>query len=61
MLIINELLSRTRQSRIKLKKTEHAADVDTPDLATKKDFIALKAEVNKLYINKLVNVPIKIT
>ena len=27
------------------------------DLAVKKDFIALKAEVNKLDIDKLVNVP----
>ena len=32
---------------------EHA----TSDLAAKKDFIGLKAEVNKLDINKLTNVP----
>ena len=31
--------------------------VVTSDLAAKKDFIALKAEVDKLHINKLVNVP----
>ena len=31
--------------------------VDTSDLASKKDFTALKAEVDKLDINKLANVP----
>ena len=31
--------------------------VDTSDLAAEKDFIALKTEVNKLDINKLVNIP----
>ena len=40
-----------------LKKLEYATDVDTPDLAAKKGFIALKAELDKLYINVLVNVP----
>ena len=30
---------------------------DTSDLAAKKDFIALNAEVDKLDINKLINVP----
>ena len=38
------------------KALDHAADVDTSDLAAKKDFIALKAEVDKLDISKLVNV-----
>ena len=38
-------------------KLEHATGVDTSDLATKNDYIALKAEVDKLDINKLVNVP----
>ena len=38
------------------KELDHATGVDTSDLAAKKDFIALKAEVDKLYINKLVNV-----
>ena len=35
-------------------KTEldHATGVDTCDLAAKKDFIALKEGVHKLYINK---------
>ena len=33
----------------------HATDVDTPDLPTKKDFISLKAEVDKIDSNKLVN------
>ena len=40
------------------KKLEHATSVDTSNLAAKNDFIALKAEVDKLDINKLVNVPI---
>ena len=39
------------------KELEHATGVDTSDLAAKKYFIALKAEVDKLDINKLVNVP----
>ena len=39
------------------KELDHATGVDTSDLAAKKDFIALKAEVDKLDINKLVNVP----
>ena len=39
------------------KELEHASGVDTSDLDAKKDFIALKAEVDKLNINKLVNVP----
>ena len=34
----------------------HATVVDTSYLAAKKDFIALKADVNKVDINKLVNV-----
>ena len=34
---------------------DHATGIDTSDLAAKKDFIALKAEVNKLGIAKLVN------
>ena len=40
-------------------KTEldHATDVGTSYLAAKKDFIALKAEIDKLDINKFVNVP----
>ena len=39
------------------KELEHATGVDTSDSAAKKDFIALKAEVDKLGINKLVNAP----
>ena len=35
---------------------KHATGVETFDLAVK-DFVALKAEVDKLDINKLVNVP----
>ena len=34
----------------------HATVVDTSYLAAKKDFIALKADVNRVDINKLVNV-----
>ena len=33
------------------KKLEHITDVNTSDLAAKKDFLALKAEVHKLGIN----------
>ena len=39
------------------KELDHATDIHTSDLAPKKDFIALKAEVDKLDISKLVNVP----
>ena len=39
------------------KELDHATGVNTSDLAGKKDFIALKAGVVKLNINKLVNVP----
>ena len=35
----------------------HAIGIDTSDLAAKKEFIALEVEVDKLDINKLVNVP----
>ena len=38
------------------KELKHATGVETFDLAVK-DFVALKAEVDKLDINKLVNVP----
>ena len=36
------------------KELIHAIGFETSDLAAKKDFIALKAEVDKLDINKLV-------
>ena len=39
------------------KELEHTTVVDTSDLDDKKDLIAFKAEVNKLGISKLVNVP----
>ena len=39
------------------KKLEHATGIDTSDLTAKKDFIALKAEVDKQDLNKLTNVP----
>ena len=38
------------------KELHNATGVDTSNLAVKRDFIALKAEVDKLDINKLVNV-----
>ena len=38
------------------KELNHTKGNDTSGLAVKKDFIALKAEVNKLDINKLVNI-----
>ena len=40
-----------------LKKLELAKSIDTSDLAAEKDFVALNTEVDKLDINKLVNVP----
>ena len=39
------------------KELDHATGVDTSDIAVKEDFIALKTEVDKFDINKLVNVP----
>ena len=39
------------------KELDHATGIDTSDLAAKKDFAALKAEIEKLEINKLLNVP----
>ena len=39
------------------KKLEYATGIDTFDSTTKKGFIALKAEVDKLDIIKLTNVP----
>ena len=39
------------------KELNVATGVDTTNLAAKRDFITLKAEVDKLDINKLVNVP----
>ena len=38
------------------KELEHATDVDISNLAAKSESIALKAEVDNLDINKLVNV-----
>ena len=38
------------------KKLEEDTGVDTFDLAAKKDFTSLKAEADKLDINRLVNV-----
>ena len=42
------------------KELEDAVGIDTSDLAAKKDSIALKAEVDKLDINKLTNVLISL-
>ena len=39
------------------KELDHATGVGASDLATKKHYTALKAEVEKLDINTLVNVP----
>ena len=39
------------------KELDHATDINTSDLAAKKDYIALKAEVDKLDTAKLVNIP----
>ena len=39
------------------EKIKHPTGIDASDLAAKNNFIALKAEVDKLDINKLINVP----
>ena len=39
------------------KELEHATGIDTADVFAKKYFVALKAQVDKLDINKLTNVP----
>ena len=39
------------------KKLERDTAIDTSDLAAKKDFFALKAEFDKLDVNKLTDVP----
>ena len=39
------------------KELHDATGTDTSNLAAKRDFVAFKAEVDKLDINKLVNVP----
>ena len=39
------------------KELDNATGVDASDLAVEKDYITLKAEVDKLDISKLVNVP----
>ena len=39
------------------KELDHGTGVDACDLVAKKDFVGLKAEVDKLDINKIVNVP----
>ena len=39
------------------KELNNSTDVDKSNLAAKEDFIALKAEIDKLDTNKLVNVP----
>ena len=43
-----------------LKRSKHATGIDTCNLATKSDFIALEAEVDKLDITMLINVPISL-
>ena len=39
------------------KELDHVTGVDISDLTAKNDFIALNAEVDKLDVNKLANVP----
>ena len=39
------------------KKLKDSTGIDTSNLATKRDFVALKAEVDKLDTSKLVNGP----
>ena len=51
MTVVSEL-----SNYVTKKKLNNATGVDTPDLTDKNDFIALKAEINKLDINKLTHV-----
>ena len=44
-------------SYLSKEELEHVTGVDMSDLAPKKHVFALKTEVDKLDINKLVNVP----
>ena len=46
--------SQVRDKVMRLKKLNDATGVDTSNLTAKRDFIAMKAEVGKLDINKLV-------
>ena len=39
-----------------IKELNYATGIDTFNLVSKRDFVALKAEANKLGTNKLVNV-----
>ena len=39
------------------KELEHAKGIDTSDLAAKKNFVTLKSELDKLGVNKFVNIP----
>ena len=39
------------------KELEHATGIDTSNLTAKSNFIALKAEIDKLDIDKFINVP----
>ena len=43
--------------KVLLNLSNYPTVVDTSNLAAKGDFVALKAEVDKLDINELVNVP----
>ena len=43
-----------------LKTLDHSTGIATSDLAAKKYFIALKAEIDKVDINKLFNVPTRV-
>ena len=44
-------------SNYKTKRKEHTRGVDTSDLAAKNFFIGLRAEIDKLDINKITNFP----
>ena len=55
--IRNKIKVKLELSNYTIKReSQHATGVDTYDLTTKRDFIALKADVEQLDINKLVNV-----
>ena len=54
---VNDRVKISKHKNIQEKRLYHVTGFDTSYLAAKKDFIALKTEVDKLDIKKLVSVP----
>ena len=54
---VDILKIKQSNNRLVKEEVEHAAGVYTFNVAAESDFIALEVEVDKLDVNKLVNVP----